>query len=148
MLFIYFERGEGREKERERNINVWLPLTCPLLGTWPTTQACVLSGNWTGNPLVLRLALNPLSHKSQGLFLKKDFIYLFFLERGERWERNMCERNIDWLPLTHPQMGMCLETQVCALTGNWTSDLSVCRPEFNPLSHTSQGSDIILSEKM
>ena len=38
--FIYFQRGEGREKERERNINVWLPLTCPLLGTWPATQAC------------------------------------------------------------------------------------------------------------
>ena len=24
--FIYLERGEGREKERERNINVWLLL--------------------------------------------------------------------------------------------------------------------------
>ena len=34
ILFIYFlERGEGREKERERNINVWLLLTQPLLGT-------------------------------------------------------------------------------------------------------------------
>ena len=33
ILFIYFlEREEGREKERERNINVWLPLTCPVLG--------------------------------------------------------------------------------------------------------------------
>ena len=29
ILFIYFwERGEGRKKHRERNINVWLPLTC------------------------------------------------------------------------------------------------------------------------
>ena len=28
ILFVYLllERGEGREKERERNINVWLPL--------------------------------------------------------------------------------------------------------------------------
>ena len=26
ILFIYFlERGEGKEKEQERNINVWLP---------------------------------------------------------------------------------------------------------------------------
>ena len=24
-----------REKEREKNINVWLPLVCPQLGTWP-----------------------------------------------------------------------------------------------------------------
>ena len=43
--FIYlFLEGERREKE-ERNINVWLPLMCLLLGTWPTTQACALTGN-------------------------------------------------------------------------------------------------------
>ncbi|KAF6086228.1 hypothetical protein HJG60_008423 [Phyllostomus discolor] len=29
----WMERGEGREEER--NINVWLSLTRPLLGTWP-----------------------------------------------------------------------------------------------------------------
>ena len=46
ILFIYFlERGEGKEKERERNIGVWLPLVCPLLGTQPTSQACALTGN-------------------------------------------------------------------------------------------------------
>ena len=52
--FIYFflERGEGREKERKRNINVWLLLTWPLLGTWPATQACALTGNRTGDSLV------------------------------------------------------------------------------------------------
>ena len=43
-----------------------LPLECPLLGTWPATQACALAGNQTGDPLVLRLVLNPLSHTSQG----------------------------------------------------------------------------------
>ena len=37
----------------------------PLLGTWPATQACVLTGNRTSNPLVRRLARNPLSHTSQ-----------------------------------------------------------------------------------
>ena len=43
--FIYFfERVEGGEKERQRNINVWLPFMCPLLGTWPATQACALTG--------------------------------------------------------------------------------------------------------
>ena len=57
---------EGREKERERNINVWLLLTHPLLGTWPTTQACTLTGNRTSNPLLHRMALSPLSHTSQG----------------------------------------------------------------------------------
>ena len=43
-IYLFLERGEEREKERERNIIVWLPLTCPLWGTWPTTQACALTG--------------------------------------------------------------------------------------------------------
>ena len=51
-IYSFLERGEGKDKERERNINVWLPLTCPPLGTWPATQACALSGNQTGDPLV------------------------------------------------------------------------------------------------
>ena len=51
---------------REENINVWLPLTCPLLGTWPATQAFALTGNWTNDPLVRRPVLNPLSYTSQG----------------------------------------------------------------------------------
>ena len=42
---LFLDRGEGREKERERNINVWLPLERPLLGAWPATQACALTRN-------------------------------------------------------------------------------------------------------
>ena len=45
---------------------MWLPLAHPLLGTWPATQACTLNGNWTGNTLICRPELNPLSHTSQG----------------------------------------------------------------------------------
>ena len=44
-MYLFLERGEGREKEGERNINVWLPPMHPLLGTWPTIQACTLTGN-------------------------------------------------------------------------------------------------------
>ena len=66
-ISLFLDRGEGREKERERNISVWLPLVLPLLGTWPASQACALTGNPTGDPLVRRLALNPLSRTSQGL---------------------------------------------------------------------------------
>ena len=43
-FYLFLERGEGRETERERNIDVWLPLTCPQLGIWPTTQ--VWESNW------------------------------------------------------------------------------------------------------
>ena len=68
-LFRYlciFRVGDGKEKEWVRNIKVWLPLAYPLLGAWPATQACALAGNRTSNPLVCRLALNPVSHTSQG----------------------------------------------------------------------------------
>ena len=51
-IYLFLERGEGREKEREKNINMWLPLMWPPLGTWPATQACGLTGNRTGGPLV------------------------------------------------------------------------------------------------
>ena len=65
-LFIFREK-EMSEKEGERNINVWLPLAYPQLETWPASQARVLTGNRTGNPLVGRPALNPLSHTSWGM---------------------------------------------------------------------------------
>ena len=66
-IYLFLEGGEGKEKERERSINVWLPLACPPLGTWPATQACTLTGNLTRDPLVHSPGLNPLSHTSQGL---------------------------------------------------------------------------------
>ena len=66
----------------KRYIN-WFPLEHPQLGTWPTTQACALTGNRTSDPLVCRLALNPLSHTSQGRIygFKGHFhtVYLPFL---------------------------------------------------------------------
>ena len=47
-LFVFREREKEKE---ERNINVCLPLACPLLGTWPATQACALTENRTSDPL-------------------------------------------------------------------------------------------------
>ena len=44
-IYLFLESREGKVEERERNINVWLPLTRPLLGTWPATQACALTGD-------------------------------------------------------------------------------------------------------
>ncbi|KAF6073461.1 hypothetical protein HJG60_009585 [Phyllostomus discolor] len=65
---IYFWREGKGGRKRERNIHVWLPLTSrPLWGTWPTTQACALTGNRTRDPVVCRPALSPLNHSSQGL---------------------------------------------------------------------------------
>ena len=44
---------------------MWLPLTRPLLGTWPATRAHALTGNQTRDPLIHGPVLNPLSHTSQ-----------------------------------------------------------------------------------
>ena len=59
LFYLFLESGEGKEKERERNISVLVPLAHTLLGTWPTTLACALTGSRTSDPLVPRLALNP-----------------------------------------------------------------------------------------
>ena len=47
--FIYFllDRGEGREKER--NINVWLPLARPLLGNLARNPG--MCSDWESNQL-------------------------------------------------------------------------------------------------
>ena len=42
----------------------------PLSGTWPTTQACALTGNPTGNPLVHRPALNHLATPAKSHLLE------------------------------------------------------------------------------
>ena len=43
-----------------------LPLECPPLRTQPATQACALTGDRTGDPLIHWVAFNPLSYTSQG----------------------------------------------------------------------------------
>ena len=45
-IYLFLHRGEGRKKERERNINVWLPLMRPPPGTWHAPQACAWESNW------------------------------------------------------------------------------------------------------
>ena len=71
ILIIYFFRvGEGRVKERERNIDVRETLIgclwhTPDWGPGLQTQACDLIGNRTSDLSVHRLELSPLSHSSQ-----------------------------------------------------------------------------------
>ena len=63
-IYLLLERVEGREKERERNINVWFPLTNP---TGDLVHISGVCPDWESNqdPLVCWPALNPLSHTSQ-----------------------------------------------------------------------------------
>ena len=49
---------------------------CPSLGTWPTTQARALTGNWTGNPLVHSL---PSIHWATPARAENDFLWYYCL---------------------------------------------------------------------
>ena len=65
-IYLFLERGREGEREGEKHQCVVASHMPLLLGTWPTTQTCALIGNRTGDPLVCRLLLIPLSHTSQG----------------------------------------------------------------------------------
>ena len=72
-LLICLFLGRGSEGERKRNINVWLPLMRPLLGTWPATQACSLTGNltvtlWVTGPRLVHWGV----HTSQGCYFSNS----------------------------------------------------------------------------
>ena len=70
-IYLFLERGERREKERQKNTNVQeihrLVASQPQLETWPTIQACALTGNRTSNLSVYRQTFSPLCHTSQGI---------------------------------------------------------------------------------
>ena len=74
-------------------------LLCTLhWGTWWATQTFVLTGNQTGDPLVHRLTLNPLSYTSQGVavnltlstLILKDGEQVDFCRELRRGTRIMC----------------------------------------------------------
>ena len=65
ILFIFRESGREGER-REKKHQCVVASHAPLWRIWPTTQACALAGNRTGNPLVRRPTLNPLSYTNQG----------------------------------------------------------------------------------
>ena len=79
ILEILFYRKEGRVKETERNISVWLPLACSLLGTWPATQACAMTGNRTSNLLLHRSPLIHWATPARACFILKfrGFYFIF-----------------------------------------------------------------------
>ena len=61
-IYIFLERGEGKEKEGEKHPCVAASHVPPTGGpTRPATQACALTGKGTRNPLIHRPVLNPLS---------------------------------------------------------------------------------------
>ena len=86
-LYLIFDREGGKEKEMERNINVWeehwsIASRMDPNGTKSTTQACARTGNWTGDLSLCRIVLHQLSHASQGCYriLKLFYsLYIYYL---------------------------------------------------------------------
>ena len=85
------------------------------------------------------IALTNIVQKGYYIFLK-DFIFFQRQEKGRQRSReeSMCERISIVDSYTHPNKGLS-STQACALTGNQTDGLSLCRPPANQLSHTDTG---------
>ena len=86
--FIYLDRGEGREKVRERNISVWLPLTHPLLGTWPPTQARARDRESNQQPIDLLANAHSIEPHQPGpslSFMGREMAFAF----GD-WNSSLC----------------------------------------------------------
>ena len=102
-LFIFRERG--REGDWVGEKHRYVVTSCmPPTGNWPETQACALIGNRTGDPLVCRLALNPLSHTSQGRapHLRANFINECFRRKAwKSYHKNcQCKQIFAWIKTT------------------------------------------------
>ena len=68
ILFIFRDRVRQGEREGEKHQCVFAS-HAPPTEDQAATQACTLTENPTGGLLIYRLALNPLSHSSQGPFI-------------------------------------------------------------------------------
>ena len=116
------ERGQEGEKEGEkhqceRDINQ-LPLSCPQLGTWPTTQTYALTGDQTGDPSVCRLAFNPLSHTSQGMTFCIIACDLIYFPRSDK--------------VRHIRGGMAIDDLICLIVLWLNSSIGVGRINQEP----------------
>ena len=82
LVYLFLEGKGGRKGEKHQCVVA--SHVRPLLGTWPTTQACALVGNQTGDPLLHRPALNPLSNTSEG----RTFLLKCISNIPKVWIRN------------------------------------------------------------
>ena len=81
VIYLFLERGEGREKEWERTIDV------PQPGTEPTTQACALTRNWTRDLLFYRMVPSQLAILVRGMSVFSSVI----------WSRDVKLPKVPWV---------------------------------------------------
>ena len=128
LFYLFLDRGKGREKERERNFKVWLPLVHLQLGICSATQACALTGNQTRDPLVCRPVLSPLGYTSQGnIFIR---IRLQKTSKTQQWGKSYAD--LKW-KLCSPDPSILLQ-RVKFSSFLWTSRIPMCRSSIVVLS--------------
>ena len=113
-----------------------------------TPQMCRLvpsCSSWIDSSLTVGIPTS-FSFFSDFIYLFKKFYLFIFREKGREGETLMCERNINWLPLTCPQPGSRPAAQACALTRSRTSDLSLCGMTPDQLSRSGLSLYSILTE--
>ena len=100
------------------------------------------SGNWIlWGPLFLRGHCFNGTYKEQrtNRVIFKKILFIFREGKGGR-ETLMWERNL----LNKPWLGTEPTTWACSLTGNWTSNLSLCRTMPNQLNHHQSRPDMVI----
>ena len=81
-LFIIFREEKGGRGRGEEKYQCVVASHAPPTGTWPATQASPLHGNRTGDPLVCRPMLNPLSTPARAVnMLLIDMMHLVLSDR-------------------------------------------------------------------
>ena len=116
-ICLFLERGKGgRQRRRETSM-----FGCLLRAPGPCNQACALTGNRTGNPLVCRLVFHPWSHTWPArahcgfdlhFHMSSGHFHIFF------W------RNVYSDPLLTFSVGLFVILLLCCKSSSYTLDTS------------------------
>ena len=89
-IYLFLERGEGREKKRERNINVWLPLVRPPTGDTACNPG--MCPDWESNhrPFVSQAGTQSTEPHQPG---QESFIFNFILSDNNTLTQDLLSIN-------------------------------------------------------
>ena len=115
-IYLFLERGEGREKEQEGNTDVrekhllvvscMYPLPRPPAGSKSATQACALTGNQTSNIFLFGTTPNQLSHTGQDCNIKFSKLLSLTPAPWEKISIIQIKENADsGVPKEQPRLG-------------------------------------------
>ena len=152
IMYPYIQM-QNISKELKAHFRLWYSFSQHILWTGAMMLLIlnVLSVKWQcWSSVLLKTEKNekeicsPLPSWGTSSSKKKKILFLYFQREwkgGKKRGREtlMHERHINPLLLAPPQLWAWPTTQACALTRNWTINLSIGRCVLKPLSHTHQG---------